>query len=137
MIDEKFYQAAINIRKTYIRLTSDIESYKSMMESSLKKLTRSIVDIENLQKELKESRKKGKDYENNMNSVEVLNRVINDVEEEGIRIERFIDPINKDIEKLAEEEQMLYRSICEAHPNLTESQIVSAVRNRLIKENLD
>ena len=137
MIDEKFYQAAINIRKTYIRLTSDIESYKSMMESSLKKLTRSIVDIENLQKELKESRKKGKDYENNMNSVEVLNRVIHDVEEEGIRIERFIDPINKDIEKLAEEEQMLYRSICEAHPNLTESQIVSAVRNRLIKENLD
>jgi hypothetical protein len=40
------------------------------------------------------------------------------------------------IEKLAKEEQELFRQIVERHSNLSQDQIVSIVRDRLIKEGL-
>ena len=47
-----------------------------------------------------------------------------------------LDPLNKQIEKLAKEEQELYEQIKMAHPNLSDEQIVTSVRNRLIQEGL-
>ena len=44
--------------------------------------------------------------------------------------------LNKDIEKLALEEQELYRQIKQKHSNLTDEQIISSVKDRLIQENL-
>lgn len=136
MIDEKYYQAAINIRKTYIKLTTNIESYRNIAESTLKKLQRSIVDVENLQKEMKEIRKSKYEIDSKENTINKVLSIISEIELEGKRLEGFVDPINKQIEKLAEEEQILYKKICESHPNLSEDQIVSAVRERLKKENL-
>ena len=46
------------------------------------------------------------------------------------------NPINKEIERLALEEQELYKQICLNHPDLTEDQIVECVKERLLKENL-
>ena len=45
-------------------------------------------------------------------------------------------PLNKEIEKLALEEQELYKQIKSTHPNLTDDQIVESVRQRLINEGL-
>lgn len=42
--------------------------------------------------------------------------------------------MNKDIEKLALEEQELYRQIKQKHSNLTDEQIISSVKDRLIQE---
>lgn len=134
MIDEKFYQAAINIRRTYLKLTSELEKYKDFAEATMINLNKSTVDIERLQKQMKEARKEKKP--NSGNIISEINRILDNIEMEGKKIENFIDPINKDIEKLAEEEQILYKSICQSHPNLSEDQIVDAVRRRLIKENL-
>jgi len=134
MIDEKFYQAAISIRRTYLKLTSELEKYKDFAESTMVNLNKSTVDIERLQKQMKEARKEKKP--NSGNIIAEINRILDNVEMEGKKIENFIDPINREIEKLAEEEQILYKSICQTHPNLSEDQIVDAVRRRLIKENL-
>lgn len=136
MIEEKFYQAAINIRKTYLKLTSNMESYKNMAESTLKRLQRSLVDVENLQKEMKDIRKSKYELDSKENTVNKIMNILSDIELEGKRLEAFVDPINKEIEKLAEEEQVLYKKICESHPGLSEDQIVGAVRERLKKENL-
>jgi flagellar biosynthesis chaperone FliJ len=136
MIDEHFYQASINIRKTYLKLTGDMDEYRKIVEQSMKSLQRSIVDIERVQKDLKDIRKSKYEVENNINTIEKVTEILNSIEMEGNRLESFINPINKEIEKLAEEEQILYKKICERHSNLTEAQIVEAVRLRLKKENL-
>jgi hypothetical protein len=136
MIDENFYQSAINIRKTYLKLTGDMEKYRTVAEGSLKNLQKSIVAIETLQKDLKDQRSSKYEVENSMDTVHKITEILNTLEIEGKRIEQFVDPINKSIEKLAEEEQLLYRKICEKHGNLTEEQIVEAVRLRLKKEDL-
>ncbi len=136
MIDENFYQAAINIRKTYLKISNDMESYRNIAESSLKNLQRSIVSIENIKKGIGDKKKENLDRENNMDTINKISEILESLEMEGKKIERFVDPINKEIEKLAEEEQNLYRKICERHSDLTEAQIVEAVRLRLKKEDL-
>jgi septal ring factor EnvC (AmiA/AmiB activator) len=136
MIEEKFYQSAINIRRTYLKLTSNMESYRNMAESTLKRLQKSLVDVQNLQKEMKEIRKSKYEIESKENTVNKIMSILADIELEGKRLENFVEPINKEIEKLAEEEQVLYKKICESHPGLSEDQIVDAVRERLKKENL-
>ena len=62
--------------------------------------------------------------------------LINEIEDEGKSLEKYVEPLNRKIEKLSLEEQELYRMICDKHSNLTEDQIVSCVRERLIKEKL-
>ncbi len=136
MIDENFYQAAINIRKTYLKISNDMESYRNIAESSLKNLQKSIVSIENIRKGIGDKKRENLDRENSMDTINKISDVLESLEMEGKRIERFVDPINKEIEKLAEEEQNLYRKICERHRDLTEAQIVEAVRLRLKKEDL-
>lgn len=136
MIGEQFYIAAIEIRKTYLKLINDMESYRKIAESTMKSLQHSIVDIENIKKDIKESRESKLQKEPDSKVVEKVMKVLENVETDGKRIENFIDPINREIEKLAREEQILYSKICDANPNLSEEQIVEAVRTRLRKEEL-
>ena len=67
---------------------------------------------------------------------EKLLKIIDNIEEEGKRLEKLIEPVNFEIEKLAKEEIELYNQILDGHSNLTEDQIVEKVQDRLIKEGL-
>jgi cell division protein ZapA (FtsZ GTPase activity inhibitor) len=128
MIEEKFLIAAINIRKNYLKITSNIDFYRKRAERTLEVLDKSLEDIDNIEKAMK-----GDDRPDSINEmIEVLRRI----EEEGNKIQKFVEPLNKEIEKLAIEEQELYRVIVEKHPELSEEQIVESVRQRLNKENL-
>lgn len=133
MIEERFLIAAINIRKTYMRLTSNLDLYKDKAESALKSLEDAYENVSAIEERLKEARKSKKTIEPVSDD---LLKVLADIEEEGNKIEKFVEPLNKEIESLAIEEQELYRNICEAHTELSEDQIVDIVRKRLIKENL-
>lgn len=133
MIEERFLIAAINIRKTYLKLTSNLDLYMNKAEGTLKALESAYEEVVKIDKRLKEAKKSKKTIEP---VTEDLLKIISDIEEEGNRIEKFAEPLNKEIESLAIEEQELYRNICEAHNNLSEEQIVDIVRKRLIKENL-
>ena len=134
MIDEKFLVAAVNIKKKYINVTSDINKYHDRAKKTIEKLESTLKNIETIQETMKEKAKNKK-----LDSNEVLKEMINiisEIEDEGKSLEKYIDPLNKEIEKLAIEEQELYRLICEKHSNLTEDQIVESVKQRLEKENL-
>ena len=85
---------------------------------------------------LEKNVKNPKNRDNEKSTVNEILQILSDVEDEGKRLESFTDPLNKDIEKLALEEQELYRQICLKHKNVTEDEIVECVRKRLIKENL-
>lgn len=135
MIEEKFLQAAVNIRKTYLNLTSNLDFYRKRAEQTLGKLQEAYSKIEKIEGEIKDLKKK-KDQNTDTNITNRVFSLLTEIEEEGNKIEKFVEPLNKEIEKLAVEEQELYRRIVETHSELSEEQIVEAVRLRLLKENL-
>jgi len=128
MIDEKFLIAAVNIRKNYIKITSNIDFYKKRAEKTLEVLDKSLKEIDEIRNEIKNNE--------NPDTVNSLLSLLSKIEEEGNKLEKFVDPLNKEIERLALEEQELYRVIVEKHPDLSENQIVESVRKRLEKERL-
>jgi predicted ribosome quality control (RQC) complex YloA/Tae2 family protein len=130
MIDEKYLRVAINIRKTYLKLVANLDVYKKIADSISTKLMETVKDIEDIEKDYVDKKI------NDEQSLQKALNILNDVEKEGKRLEDVIDPINIEIEKLAKEEQELYRQIVEHHSNLTQDEIVSIVRDRLIKEGL-
>jgi len=130
MIDEKYLRVAINIRKTYLKQINNLDLYKKMSNSILEKLKGTIKDIEEIEKEYID--KKITDEQSLQRALSILDSV----EREGKRLEEAIDPINVEIEKLAKEEQELFRQIVERHSDLSQDQIVWIVRERLIKEGL-
>lgn len=136
MIGEQYYQSCISIRKTYIKLMSEMSSYKDIAEKAAKKLESSISEIEVLKARIKKSKGSKFPEVTGTDAIAKINEILNDVEGQGLALEKFVEPINKELEKLAKEEQMLYAKICEAYPNLGEQQIVEAVSNRLKKEGL-
>jgi hypothetical protein len=134
MIDDKFLVAAVNIKRKYISVTSDINKYHDRAKKTVEKLDSTLKEIEDIKSSMKE-----KAMNKKLDSNEILQsmiRIITEIENEGKSLENYINPLNKEIEKLAIEEQELYRIICEKHSDLTEEQIVESVKERLIKENL-
>ena len=131
MIDENFLQSAVRIRRTYLKLTNNMDFYQKKIKVLAENLDKTILRIEDIQKEIET-----KKNTNPEKALQDLVIILNEVDEEGKKLESLVDPLNKEIEKLALEEQELYRLIKEKHFNLTDDQIVESVRTRLVKESL-
>jgi predicted nucleic acid-binding Zn-ribbon protein len=136
MIDEKYIQMAISIRRTYLKLVNNLDLYRSRALQISDRLEETVEKLNNLNKEVAEASKKKNNTVSEIEVFERLLKIIDEVEDEGKRLENLVDPINVEMEKLAKEEMELYRQIVDSHPNLTEDQIVEAVKDRLIKEGL-
>jgi hypothetical protein len=128
MIDERFLVAAVNIRKKYLSLSDDLNTYRNKAESILG-------DLENAKDSLSKIEDGNYDKEN-VSGIQKIVDIITDLEESQDGLEKFLEPINKNIEKLLIEEKDLYDKICQKHSNYTEEQIVNFVKMRLEKENL-
>jgi hypothetical protein len=133
MIDEKFLLAAVNIKKTYIRLLSNLDLYETKAKETLEKLGSLYDKLGVLEKEKKKPESINND---NYSAVNEVLKILTELENEGVKLKSFTDPLNKKIENLALEEQELYKQICMKHSDMTEDEIVECVRKRLEKENL-
>lgn len=129
MIEERFLIAAINIRRVYMKLVSNLDSYKERAEDTLRML-------DTAEKELNDIKNKKKSEESPDEMVKRIMKIFVDIENEGNKIEKFVEPLNKEIERLGIEERELYKRICDFHSTLSENQIVDIVQERLKKENL-
>lgn len=134
MIDEKYLQKAIRIRRTYLKLINNMDLYKARATQISENLDKTLKDLDNFQKDL--NKKDRKESTDEKALFEKLLKIIDNIEEEGKRLEKLIEPVNFEIEKLAKEEIELYDQILDGHSNLTEDQIVEKVQDRLIKEGL-
>lgn len=135
MVDEKYLKMAITIKRTYLKLINNLDLYRDRASEVANRLDDTIKKVKDIQDELSKKDPKSQ----NISEKEIygkLFKILDEVEEEGKRLENLVNPINIEIEKLAKEEQELYRQILEHHPNLTQDQIVSSVSDRLIKEGL-
>jgi hypothetical protein len=136
MVDEKYLQMSITIRRTYLKLINNLDLYRSRALQISERLEDTVKKIDDLNKEAEESAKKKNTNTSEIEVFEKLLKIIDEVDDEGKRLENLISPINTEIEKLAKEEMELYQMIVNSHPNLTEDQIVESVKDRLIKEGL-
>ncbi len=134
MINELFLNAAVNIRRTYLNVSTNIGGYKKRVEMTYEKLNDTVKEIEKIQTNMNDKNKRKS--MTNEGVLKDLLRILDDVEKEGKALQNYIDPLNDEIERLSIEEKELYRNIVKKHPELTEQQIVECVRQRLIKENL-
>lgn len=135
MIREDFLLRAVRIRKNYISLTNNLDVYLSKVENVSNKLEKTIDEITNIEKKYENSEKKNIKFESDKTLKELL-KIIENVENEGKRLESIVNPLNKEIEKLSKEEVELYKLIKQTHSNLTEGQIVNSVKERLDSEGL-
>jgi uncharacterized coiled-coil DUF342 family protein len=133
MVDEKFLQSAIRIRRTYLNLTSDLNFYKSSLESKLKNIQESYQRIDDLINSLKKQHNQNDDE---VKQVKTIMKQLNKLDKIADELNSDVNPINEQIESLAKEEQELYNRIREKHQELSEAEIVECVRERLIKEGL-
>ena len=136
MVDEVFLQNAVRIRRTYLKLSNNMELYQKKAQQVSDKLDETITKIDDIKKQAEDSKKNRGNNQNTAYFLNELVKVLTEVEDEGKSLENLVEPLNQEIEKLALEEQELYRQIKEKHFNLTDEQIISSVRDRLIKENL-
>jgi predicted nucleic acid-binding Zn-ribbon protein len=132
MIEEKYLKMSISIRRTYLKLINNLDLYHNRALKVSSNLEETIVKLDTIQEGLDSKDKKPSSKE----TLDKLLDILQEVEDEGKKLETLIDPINTEIEKLGREEQELYRQIVEHHPELTEDQIVNFVRDRLLKEGL-
>jgi len=136
MVDEVFLQNAVRIRRTYLKLSNNMDLYQKKAQKVSDKLDETLSRIEEIEKEAKESRNSKTSSNNTEYFLNELMKALQEVDDEGKSLEDLVNPLNKEIEKLALEEQELYRKIREKHFTLTDEQIIESVRDRLIKENL-
>lgn len=136
MIDENFLQSAVRIRRTYLKMSNSMEFYRKSAEKIVERLDETIKKVEVIQQEAENSKKNRSSSFSAEESLNKMLKILEEVDIEGKRLEELVDPLNKEIEKLALEEQELYRLIKERHYNLTDEQIIESVKQRLIKENL-
>jgi hypothetical protein len=136
MIDERYIQKAISIRRTYLKLINNMDLYRARALQVSERLDGTLKKLDDYRAELKANSKNEKSNLSEVEIFEKLLKIIDEVEEEGQRLEKLVEPINLEMEKLAKEEMELYRQIVDSHPNLSEDQIVEKVQDRLIKEGL-
>jgi predicted nuclease with TOPRIM domain len=128
MIDIFYLKSAAEIRRKYLKVSSNVSLYRRKADEILAVLNNSLIELEKLQKEVSEN--------NSKDSINKLLDIISNVEQEGSKLEIMIDPMNKEIEILSKEENELYRNIKEKYHMLTDSDIIKYVREYLISQGL-
>ncbi len=130
MIEESYVQAAIRIRRHYLKISNDMSLYEKKAKNTLKKLE----DLSNFVKKTQEELNNTKvDKEE---SVKKINEAVLEINKQTSSLNDDVDPMNKEVEKLLIEEQELWKKIKEKYNNLNEDDIINYIKDRLIKENL-
>ena len=132
MINENLLQTAIRIRQQYLKTSNNMGVYHKRAVEISEMLEESINDLD----KLKEDIDKNRTQKDPSKSLENLMDIIKKVDDEGNRLTDLRKPMNEEIEKLQKEENELFRTIKEKHPNLSENEIIKEVAERLKKENL-
>ena len=131
MIQEIFLKKAVQIRKDYLRLRSGINFYENSIKDLLKMIENKSQELNDFKEDLDKS--KITDAEEAKSK---LLKIIMDIENEYNSSNFQINKIDKDIEKLKQEELELFRQIRQRYPEMSDKEIKQEVQNYLEKMNL-
>ena len=131
MIEERFIKRAVEIRRDYVKITRDISVYESKAKQVVETLESTVAKLNSIQDKIK-----NKVITNADDASRKIMDILSEVEREGERLEKLIDPLNDQIEKLRVEENELYRLIKEKYPKISDQEIVGQIQEEIKKANL-
>jgi hypothetical protein len=134
MIDDLYIDAAVRIRRTYLNLTDKLEDYEKYLNSTVKLIDSTLLEVDKLSKEI-EGYKNTKNVSQEEPLMKLLD-IINRLESDSKKLEEYINPLNQSIERLRSEEIELYKNIKLRYPNISDSYIIAMVNEKLEKEGL-
>jgi predicted nucleic acid-binding Zn-ribbon protein len=134
MIDDLYIDAAVRIRRTYLNLTDKLEDYEKYLNSTVKLIDSTLLEVDKLSKEI-EGYKNTKNVSQEEPLMKLLD-IINRLESDSKKLEEYINPLNQSIERLRSEEIELYKNIKLRYPNISDSYIIVMVNEKLEKEGL-
>jgi uncharacterized coiled-coil DUF342 family protein len=124
MIQEFFLKKALNIRREYLEITNNINTYENMVSGILKSLTKNSDELESLKKKIDD--KKVTDIE--FAKSEML-KIIMELEQEANKTGSHINKLNRDIDNLREQEIQLHKDIKERYPQLNDVEIKKEIQD--------
>lgn len=134
MIDEKFLQQAVDIRRRYLKVSNNMEVYISQLKKTESELNKYLKELDGIIDESNECGRSKATAENNINR---LLKILDNLREVYDNINhKMIEPNNKVIEKLVEEEKVFYDHLISTYPTLTIDTIRTEVWDRLKEDGL-
>jgi hypothetical protein len=124
-IDQFFIDSAKKIRKEFLRLNKELDKYQKDVTNLSDYFKKTATELEKYQQTLNK----------NMNVEKAKSYIIeklNSVEIESKKISNKITPINEAIEKLRNEELILYKSIKQKYPTISDDDL-----KRIIAEGIN
>lgn len=129
MISEFYLKKALNIRKEYLSIVSNINLFESMAKDILRIIEEKLSELQELQNKINEKR-----ISNIEAAQESLLKIILDLEEESNNIEKSVNDLLKKIDLLKEEEKKLYTNLKGEYPNLTNEELKSQIHKYVDKK---
>ncbi len=128
MIDTQLIESAQNIRKTFLKLGKELNNYQGDVKKLVEFLQEKLSYLEQY------NNKNVKNIKNDDDISKVTKDILSQIEEIEVaekRIQTKINKINKELEQLNKDEQILYQTIKERYPEMTDEQIIKEIHQNL------
>lgn len=122
MISEFYLKKALNIRKEYLSIVSNINLFENMAKDILKIIEGKLEDLNTLQSKINE-----KKISNVESAKDSLLKIILDLEEESNNIEKSVNELISRIDKLKINEKDLFIELRKNYQNLTTEEIKNQI----------
>jgi hypothetical protein len=128
MIDRQIIESAKIIRKKFLSIISETNNYQGDVKQLSEFLMKKVEDLKNI----KDNEFKNKPTQDEVNRVtKLILKEIGEIEIEEQKLSKKISTLNEEIEKLKKEEDILYRTIKNRYPNLSDKQIKEEIQSNL------
>jgi predicted nucleic acid-binding Zn-ribbon protein len=131
MIQEIFLKRAVNIRKDYLNLTTDLSSYERMLRDIVSTIGEKHQDLIEIKNKIDDTKISSVDSAKS----EFL-KILIDLENDSNTLEKYIESINEKMDDLKKNELDLFRDIRQRYPEMSDSEIKSEVQEYIKKLNL-
>lgn len=128
MIDQNFLESAKIIRREFLSLNNSLDTYQEDVKKLSDFFFKIVKDLEDYSNDEVSKIKSNKDVE------EVKTFLLNkltEIETESNKLTQKIDPINRKIEKLREDEQILYKTIKLKYPDISDDDLKKEIHSKL------
>lgn len=131
MIQSLYLKRAASIRKEYLSIIRDIESYEKIAKELSDSISQRTKELESLLENLNGNRVSNAD-----SAKQELHNIMIQTEDDMNKVDKSIDTLSLKIERLKNDEMVLYREIKQSYFNLTDEEIKSEIQEHLKKLNL-
>jgi len=128
MIDSQLIESAKFIRKDYLSLTKNLDKYQDDVKSLGIFLLKKVDEIKKYNDDIIKKIKTKDDISKVTNHIL---KEIQDIEDEEKKLAEKVESVNLRLEKLRSDELILYNTIKERYPNLTDEQITKEIHSHL------